>query len=202
MVNELIDAFLEHPKRRLIVAGIGGALALFFVLPAWDHYSGAKESVAEYETELHEISYSLANLDLLKTKLADYEQPNAVNETLGAEAAEEIRETVTRLTHEMGCNVRRLTMSDPMVRSWHEGDDAFGVDVVDDGRETAFELQTRSLRLSAGGSLGQLTRLVAALTRLDRFAVPANMTLQRQGIDGHLILDVEISLFNLVETFD
>lgn len=203
MVNELIETFVEHPRRRAIIWSSAAAFSLLFVLPAWDHFSGARAAVAEHNTELTEISYSLSNLDLLRSKLKSiHPGKDASNRTIDGESAERIRESVTRLTHEMGCRVRRLTMSDSLERAWCQGDNPFAMDAPVQSADTGFELETRTLALSVSGNLAQLTKLTIALTRLDRFAVPSNMTLQREGIDGHLILDVEISLFNLAETYD
>ncbi|QDV81455.1 hypothetical protein [Stieleria sp.] len=203
MDHQFVQAFLDHPRRGTIVWATAVVLALLLVIPAWDHYTGSRAEVARYNTELREISYSLSNLDLLRAKLKEVEsKPNASNQMLDGDAAAQVRERVTKLAQQMGCRVRRLTMSHPVIRHWHVNDNPFDEDVARDAEETNFMLETRTLTLSVGGSLAELTKLTIALTRLDRFAVPSNMTLQREGNDGHLILDVEISLFNLAETFD
>lgn len=203
MVNELAQKFLEHPRRVTIVWATAGAFALMFVVPAWDRLSVAHEQVTECETEYREISYSIANLDLMRSKVAEASSGAGFGDaTIDFESAENVREKVTQLTHEMGCRVRRLTMSDPYVRPWGENDDPFEMDSAGDAEETNFMLETRTLTLSVDGTLTQLTKLTIALTQLDPFAVPSNMNLEREGIDGHLTLEVEISLFNLVETFD
>ncbi|QEF98751.1 hypothetical protein Mal15_28060 [Stieleria maiorica] len=203
MDNQLFQTFLEHPRRGTIVWGSTVVFALLFIVPAWDHYSGARSEVAEYKTELREISYSLSNLDLLRSKLKEIEsQPHASNDMIDADAAAQIRETVTKLAQRIGCRVRRLTMSHPVVRPWHVNDHPFDENRARNAEETNFRLETRTLTLSVGGSFAELTKLTIALTRLHRFAVPSNMNLQREGNDGHLILDVEISLFNLAETYD
>lgn len=203
MDNDILQTLANHPRRQAFVWGTAVVFSLLFVLPAWDHYSQARTELAERETELSEISFSLANLDLMQQRLDSFQlDSSASNCKSSADAAESVRESVTRLTQQMGCRIRRLNMSDAMVRPWFENDDPFSIDSSNESEETGFVLEKRSLTLSVGGTLTQLAKLTVALNRLDPFAIPSNLTLQREGIDGHLVLDVEISLFNLAETFD
>ena len=203
MVNGLICTFLEHPKRKYMVVASTIVFSLLTVVPAWDHYCQAREESGELDTELREISYSLANLELLKEKLTEYSNDaRPEDRMLGRESAERVRERVTVLTHQLDCQVRRLTLSDPVVRPWRTHDDPFSQDASEHGEDTDYLLETRTLTLSIDGNLQQLTRMVGELSNLDRFAAPSSMALQREGIDGHLVLDVEIYLFNLEEIYD
>ena len=203
MLNDLIQAMIDHPHRKPIVWAVAIGFSFLFVVPAWDFYSGANRQRSESRTELREISYSIENINLVRVRLNELKSTTRHSHaTITENHAESLRDRVTELAHQTGCRIRRLTMSDALVRTWAENDDPASLDVEAGLEETEFQLETRTLAVSADGNLKQLTELMSGIIRLDRFAVPSHLTIQRRGIDGHLSFDAEISLFNLTSTFD
>ncbi|MGB7345752.1 MAG: hypothetical protein WBD20_16165 [Pirellulaceae bacterium] len=202
MVNQIIQQYVKHPKRAWISSGFSLAIGLLFVLPAWDDLSAARAESAALQSELENTTQEVSNHELMQVKLRELAVDPATHQMIDTEKADEIREEVTRMVHELDCQMRRLTLSDPIRRDWLDGDDPFASSTPEGAAPTDFNLETRTLNVSVDGSLAQISRFTIALNRLSRFAVPIEMTLQRERENGELRLDVDISLLNLIKTND
>lgn len=200
MVNQLMDTGSVKSKQRLAIWAITSIVGVTCALPAWDRLVKHRGEVIAYETKLHEISHSVSNLALLRERVDAFETTSEPDESKsGVDLAQRIRESVTQLAQQTGCQIRRLTVGDSIARPWHIDDDPLSLDSPRDQDETGLKLETRSLSLSVGGSLPQLTRLTLAISQLDQRAVPTSMTLERGRDDGHLTLDLAISVFDLAD---
>lgn len=177
-------------------------VGILFALPAWDASVLARSERADLESQLAEMRASVSNVNRLHVKLRDVSKQSR-QEMIDSDRAAKLREDVTRIAQELGCQVRRLTLSDALLRPWAgQQDDPFAKSPIRGNGELKSTLETRELNVSVVGDLAQLSRLTIALSRLDRFAAPTDMILQRERVNGHLRLDVTLSLFNLVENRD
>ena len=202
MVNDLVHKYLNHSHRQWITIGMTCLFGVLFALPAWDASVVAKSERADLESQLAEMRASVSNVNRLHLKMRDVSEQTQ-QEMIDGDQAAKLREDVTRIAQELDCQVRRLTLSDAVSRPWAgEQDDPFATSPVRGNGEPKNTLETRELSVSVVGDLAQLSRLTIALSRLDRFAAPTDMILQRERVNGHLRLDVTLSLFNLVENRD
>ncbi|MCA9140300.1 MAG: hypothetical protein KDB00_26195, partial [Planctomycetales bacterium] len=146
---------------------------------------------------------SVSNLPMMKKRLQQLEADGRKQqELIDADKAHQIRQHVTLLSHQMKCGVRRLTLSDPKLQPISADEGMFPVATLNSNGHADYSLEIRTLSLSADGSMANLTALILSLNQLGRFAIPTNMTIRPEGNDGHLMLTVDISLLNLVESFD
>lgn len=184
--------------------GLTTLILLFLCLPAWDDSIASKSDSLKLQSEWVERSHTLVNRDVLRARLARLNASGKMDQVMiDAEAAERVREDVMQLVRTMNCQMKRLTVSDARKRQWAQDDDPFDGSPPDmNGDLTPFVLESRELNLSVTGDLRQLSRLIVSLNQLDPFAVPSEMTLRRETDGGHLQLNVNVSLFNLVETHD
>ncbi|MEZ6087602.1 MAG: hypothetical protein R3C05_06175 [Pirellulaceae bacterium] len=202
MDNDYIHRFLQHPRRPWIAIGAAVVILLIFALPAWDDLNSAQRRHAEAASELEEIQRDIANLEPMRQRVRTVSSSDAAQETMNAAVAEDLREQVVRLAFSLECRTRRVTLSDPVKRPWGMNDHPFQVVNPKQDEETKYELETRTLDLTVSGSLVKLSKLLTRLNGLNRFAVPTNMILQREGQSEELRLDVTLSLFNLLATND
>ncbi|QDT11424.1 hypothetical protein [Planctomycetes bacterium K23_9] len=203
MVNELVQRFLDHPHRTWIAWAAAVALCLVLVVPSWDESRRAHATATELQSQLLEMKHAVANRDLMQIKVVELKaQSSVTHEMVGRETAAQVRETVTSLVRETDCQMRRLTLGDPVTRPWQKDDNPFSSSPRGTHESSGYDLETRHLNLSVDGTLAKLSKLTIALTRINRFVVPTEMTLQRERENGQLRLDVNLSLFNLVDNND
>ena len=203
MVNECLNRYSQNANRHYTSFAVAFVVGLFVILPEWDGYSAARQHSLELKTELLEKSRTLANKDLMRSRLNRIQAHEiASQEMIDQEAAQRIREDVMHLVRKTNCQMKRLTVSDPHVREWMDNDDPFTTHHAEHGKPTGFVLESRVLDVAASGDLQQLSGLIVALNRLDTFSVPTEMTLQRVDDNGHLRMNASVSLFNLVEKND
>ena len=204
MVNELVHKYLNHGHRHWVTLGLTALVTALLVLPAWDASVLAKTDRMNLEADLAEMQEAISNVDRLRRSFQHVsEESNEVTEMIGAEEATRIREEITRIAQQLNCQVRRVALGDPVSRPWAGlQDDPFKTTTVRGKFDAKSTLETRQLNVSVVGSLAQLSKLTIAISRLDRFAAPTDMILQRERVNGHLRLDVTLSLFNLTENRD
>lgn len=202
MDKQLIHQFMNHPHKPWIVAGTAFLAALLFALPAWDDLSAARTELSELHEELDDAKLSIANLAPMRQRVKQVKLKATQSGAMDADTAEEFREQLVRMAFKLDCHTRRVALSEPQFRPWHEGDDPLKPESTHNEEKSEFQLETRKLDISVSGSLAKLSKLVTGLSGLNQFAVPTNMTLQREGENGKLRLDVSVSLLNLVANND
>ncbi|WP_149496890.1 hypothetical protein [Roseiconus lacunae] len=206
MVSELINRFLEHPRRCWIVWGGAVAWGLFVTLPCWDWYCEKSSQVSSLKTELFETTLVSENIGVMEQRLRQLNQSEGTEIHLFDQAeADLFRERITELTFDHGCQLKRLSLSDSRTTPWvaEHGLEKDRFDRTrDEDVDAMFDLETRLIHLAASGPLTKLTKLLVHLDTIEKFAVPTNLTIQREGENGQLALDIEISLYNLIPAND
>ncbi|MCC9601567.1 hypothetical protein LOC67_13500 [Stieleria sp. JC731] len=204
MANQLVNQLLNHPKRQMVVWATALMIGLLITLPCWDHYCSQQTRFESLQTELYETTLASMNVEAMENRLRQLDSVDDSNSPLfDQDRAERFRELITELTFDYGCQLKRLSLSDARQTPWIAGRDPNNADMdTDEAIESPFNLETRLINLSARGPLTKLTKLIIHLNSIEEFAVPTNLTVQREGNNGHLALDVEISLFGLVHQND
>ncbi|PNY37400.1 hypothetical protein C2E31_07655 [Rhodopirellula baltica] len=119
MVDQLVRRSLDHPKRRWVVWGITLFLLLFVTLPCWDHYGDRQSEVRSLSTELYEATLASNNVAAMQSRLAQLgTQDGQQNLFFDQDRAEQFRESVTEITFDLQCQLKRLTLSDPRQTPW------------------------------------------------------------------------------------
>ena len=198
MAESLVQQFLAHPRRNLIVGIATVMFVIVFGLPAYDSIKSSQKEYVELSHQLSEIRNSVADLDPLREKFAEAtrEEGSAVH-TVDQEVAHELRERVVRMIRDHECRIRRVTLSDPQSRPWTGNDDPFAATSTNNGTKTEFQLTTRQLSVSATGTLPRLSQILKDVTQMHQYAVPTRMTLRNNGDDKTISLEIEFSLFHL-----
>ncbi len=200
MIEPLIQQFLSHPYRRQAVIIVTLLTGLVVVWPAVDAYTMARTRRLAASTRLEQTNQDIGKLprhvELFKKKQAELEKHN--RRAVSEDAAQRIRNELVQLVRKTGCTMRRIRLGDASRRDWMENDSPVkGVDLVDPGRETPFQLISRQLSLSITGEIPQLHAFLAEMHKIDNTMHTRSISLERAGrSQGAATLDLDMVLFD------
>ena len=202
MIESLVLAIAEHPKRKIIVITLTLVTAVVFALPAVEEYSAAQSRMAKAREKLEEVSGTAANLPQLTQTLNRKKQELRAFElkAVTEKDVEHLRDELQKLIREAGCEMREVNIDElPMKRSWMSNDSPLrGAPIGDPGQETPFVLAQWNARLRIEGPMVSVYKFLARVNEMDRFIQTRQVDMQRSEANESLTqLKLEVTLYDL-----
>lgn len=164
-MDDLIVTFCEDRRSWLVVIGGTLLLGLLLVLPGVDEYVAVCAEKEETADKLALAEQAAAQVDTYEARVAEKRQKleQQLNKTLHDENQTEYRNGMVKLVRESGCQLRRLTIGEPVSRKWGKEDEPLQKTFNKKLKPTGYQLHRRNVTLALSGPATNIRRL------LDRF---------------------------------
>ena len=202
MIETAIRQLIDHPRGMLIVITLSFVLGLALVLPLADEYSALREEADNLHQSLSEAQLERQNLPLFEKRIENQESELAALEdkAISDDEASEFRHRMVALVRESGCQVRKVSLSDPKQRDWLQDDNPVRT-IRRTGKKqkkTEYQLKSRVFALSVSGTAEDVRSLLAAIHREQPLAYTRSLSLRpADGQRTEVVLEIELWLFEL-----
>ena len=204
MIETALRRLIDHPRGMMIVITLSFVVGLALVLPLADEYSALREEADNLLHELSEAQKEHKNLPLFEKRIAKQQAELAAWEdrAISDEEASEFRHRMVTLVRESGCQVRRVSLSDPRQRDWMQDDDPVRT-INTKGKKkqkTEYQLKSRVFSLSISGSADHVRALLLAMHKEQPLAYTRSLSLRPADADRkEVVLELELWLFELAK---
>lgn len=204
MIEQLLRAIVEHPKRKMLVITLTFVTGVMFGLFAVEEYSAAQARMAGVREKLNEASGTAANLPQLQSVLEKRkrEVEELERKVVTEKDVEHLRDgELQKLIRETGCEMRSVTIDEmPQKREWRSNDSPLrGTPPGDAGQPTPFNLTQWNAKLQIEGRSLNIYKFLERISQMDRFIHTRLVQMLRSDTNENLTeLRMEITLFDLV----
>ncbi len=203
MNESVLRNFCESRYRRLIVIIGTLVLGLAVTIPLVDDYFDNQESHAALTEELVCARQTTERLPQFREKFSELNRQVAELEarSVGEASLGNYRSQLVEVVRESGCQMRRITVSNPSRQAWLENDTPLRT-TRSAGREkpktTPFVLERHSIVLAVDGTTTSLNALLEHLQSDSKFVHPHRLTMNTTGQEGTKVTaEIELWLFAL-----
>lgn len=200
-VENLLRAFLDHPRRGLFVIILTCVVGLLTLWPSVDEYFVLADDYARTElsiTEAQQESEAIASLRKVAKDQAD-QVAGLRQQMLVVEDVHQFSSKLVELTRTAGCQLRRVDLGDVQQRKWQDNDHPLQpLASSDKTKETPYELRTQKVGLSITGPMDRVQSLLAELSAINKYVHTQSMQLKPAADDrSEVNLDLELLFFDL-----
>lgn len=187
-----------------IVITITLLFALVATWPMVDKYNAAVEQKESLKTSLSETQAMASRLNQFEKTVSKQLKLVSVldQQAMDPEKVQLFRSRVVHLVRKSGCKMRRIQLTEPMMREWNEDDNVLlGRGTADsDPVPTSFHLRSWTFTVNVTGPMTSISSLLEELSKEDQLMNASRFSLQRaEGDAKGAVLELELNLYELVK---